>query len=58
MYDNVPVRKDSHIYENVWELHNATPDLIRALNPRVPIEEEEEEEELQKQVNPLKNSHW
>ncbi|KAJ8266417.1 hypothetical protein GJAV_G00130190 [Gymnothorax javanicus] len=45
VYDNVLVSADSHIYENVWEMHNATPDLIRALNPKVPSDEEE----LQKQ---------
>ncbi|KAJ8276563.1 hypothetical protein COCON_G00083150 [Conger conger] len=45
VYDNV--RVGSHIYENVWEMRNTTPDLIRALNPKASIEEEEEE--LQKQ---------
>ncbi|KAJ8348179.1 hypothetical protein SKAU_G00267680 [Synaphobranchus kaupii] len=45
VYDNVRVAVDSHIYENVWEMRNATPDLILALNPKVPMEEEE----LQKQ---------
>ncbi|XP_064206226.1 signal-induced proliferation-associated 1-like protein 1 isoform X1 [Anguilla rostrata] len=43
IYDNRAAR--SCIYENVWEMHNATPDLIPALNPKVPVEDEE----LQKQ---------
>ncbi|KAG7484766.1 hypothetical protein MATL_G00053440 [Megalops atlanticus] len=48
VYDNVWVSADRHIYENVGELKNATPDLILAVNPKIPLEEEEEEE-LQKQ---------
>ncbi|XP_036380178.1 signal-induced proliferation-associated 1-like protein 2 [Megalops cyprinoides] len=47
VYDNIWVSADRHVYENVGELRNATPDLILAVNPRIPLEEEEEE--LQKQ---------
>ncbi|KAJ8372959.1 hypothetical protein AAFF_G00272830 [Aldrovandia affinis] len=56
VYDNVKLpadrhdatgAADRHIYENLWEVRDATPDLILALGPKLPPEEEEEE--LQKQ---------
>lgn len=40
MYDNVGLKGDHHIYENVGELRDATPDLILAVKPKAPMEEE------------------
>ncbi|XP_072302389.1 signal-induced proliferation-associated protein 1 [Eucyclogobius newberryi] len=40
-YDYDPVTMDDHIYENVGELRDATPDLILAAKPKVPLEEEQ-----------------
>ncbi|XP_023135952.2 signal-induced proliferation-associated 1-like protein 1 isoform X1 [Amphiprion ocellaris] len=40
VYDNVGV-KERHIYENVGELRDATPDLILAVKPKVPLEDEQ-----------------
>lgn len=40
VYDNVAL-KDRHIYENVRELRDDTPDLILAVKPKVPLEEEQ-----------------
>ncbi|XP_075887639.1 signal-induced proliferation-associated protein 1 isoform X3 [Nelusetta ayraudi] len=37
IYDNV----GHHIYENMGELGDATPDLILAVKPKVPVEEEQ-----------------
>lgn len=37
VYDN----EGHHIYENVGELRDATPDLILAVKPKVPVEEEQ-----------------
>ncbi|XP_020778493.1 signal-induced proliferation-associated 1-like protein 2 [Boleophthalmus pectinirostris] len=41
VYDNDPLKIDHHIYENVGELRDATPDLILAVKPKVPLEEEQ-----------------
>lgn len=40
VYDNV-VKEERHIYENVGELRDATPDLILAVKPKVPPENEQ-----------------
>ncbi|CAJ1064086.1 signal-induced proliferation-associated protein 1 isoform X1 [Xyrichtys novacula] len=41
VYDNVVLKGDRHIYENVGELRDATPDLILAVKPKVPLEDEQ-----------------
>ncbi|XP_008283329.1 signal-induced proliferation-associated 1-like protein 2 isoform X1 [Stegastes partitus] len=41
VYDNVGVKADRHIYENLGELRDATPDLILAVKPKVPLEDEQ-----------------
>ncbi|XP_071316731.1 signal-induced proliferation-associated protein 1 isoform X4 [Trachinotus anak] len=41
MYDNVALKVEHHIYENVGELRDATPDLILAVKPKVPLEDEQ-----------------
>ncbi|XP_042372224.1 signal-induced proliferation-associated protein 1-like, partial [Plectropomus leopardus] len=41
VYDNVGLKGDRHIYENVGELRDATPDLILAVKPKVPLEDEQ-----------------
>lgn len=41
VYDNVGLKGEHHIYENVGELRDATPDLILAVKPKVPMEEEQ-----------------
>ncbi|XP_032431521.1 signal-induced proliferation-associated 1-like protein 2 isoform X1 [Xiphophorus hellerii] len=41
VYDNVMMKEKRHIYENVGELRDATPDLILAVKPKVPPEEEQ-----------------
>lgn len=41
MYDNVGMKVGQHIYENVRELRDATPDLILAVKPKVPAEEQQ-----------------
>lgn len=41
VYDNVGLKGERHIYENVGELRDATPDLILAVKPKVPLEEEQ-----------------
>lgn len=40
-YDNVGLKREHHVYENVGELRDATPDLILAVKPKVPMEEEQ-----------------
>ncbi|XP_066507957.1 signal-induced proliferation-associated protein 1 isoform X2 [Hoplias malabaricus] len=40
VYDNVGLKVKRHIYENPGELRDATPDLILAVKPKVPLEEE------------------
>ncbi|XP_072514591.1 signal-induced proliferation-associated protein 1 isoform X1 [Salminus brasiliensis] len=40
VYDNVGLKGKRHIYENPGELRDATPDLILAVKPKVPLEEE------------------
>ncbi|XP_036436473.1 signal-induced proliferation-associated protein 1 isoform X1 [Colossoma macropomum] len=40
VYDNVGLKVNRHIYENPGELKDATPDLILAVKPKVPLEEE------------------
>ncbi|KAK7925521.1 hypothetical protein WMY93_007831 [Mugilogobius chulae] len=40
-YSNEPLKLDHHIYENVGELRDATPDLILAVKPKVPLDEEQ-----------------
>lgn len=43
MYDNVGYLKgERHIYENVGELRDATPDLILAVKPKAPLLEDEQ----------------
>lgn len=42
VYDNVGQIKTKHIYENPGELRDATPDLILAVKPKVPLEHGEE----------------
>ncbi|XP_051555076.1 signal-induced proliferation-associated 1-like protein 2 isoform X2 [Myxocyprinus asiaticus] len=41
VYDNVGLKGNRHIYENPGELRDATPDLILAVKPKVPLEQEE-----------------
>ncbi|KAM9332363.1 signal-induced proliferation-associated protein 1 isoform 1-T5 [Pholidichthys leucotaenia] len=41
VYDNVGLKVKHHIYENVGELRDATPDLILAVKPKVPLEDEQ-----------------
>ncbi|XP_062844788.1 signal-induced proliferation-associated 1-like protein 2 [Trichomycterus rosablanca] len=40
VYDNVGLKGNSHIYQNPGELRDATPDLILAVKPKVPPQEE------------------
>ncbi|XP_067256069.1 signal-induced proliferation-associated protein 1 isoform X1 [Chanodichthys erythropterus] len=42
VYDNVGLKGNRHIYENPGELRDVTPDLILAVKPKVPPEQEEE----------------
>ena len=41
MYDKAGLKVEHHIYENVGELRDATPDLILAVKPKVPLEDEQ-----------------
>ncbi|XP_045569144.1 signal-induced proliferation-associated protein 1-like [Salmo salar] len=41
LYDNVGVKLKHHIYENPGELRDATPDLILAVKPKMPLDEEQ-----------------
>jgi len=41
VYDNVGGQVERHIYENIGELRDATPDLILAVKPKVPLEDEQ-----------------
>ncbi|KAM4545265.1 signal-induced proliferation-associated protein 1 isoform 1-T6 [Odontesthes bonariensis] len=41
VYDNVGEKVGRHIYENIGELRDATPDLILAVKPKVPLEDEQ-----------------
>lgn len=41
MYDNIGAKVERHIYENVGELRDATPDLILAVKPKAPPEDEQ-----------------
>lgn len=41
VYDNVALKLERHIYENIGELRDATPDLILAVKPKVPLEDEQ-----------------
>ncbi|KAM4619729.1 signal-induced proliferation-associated protein 1 isoform 1-T3 [Polymixia lowei] len=41
VYDNVGLKVGHHIYENPGELRDATPDLILAVKPKVPLEDEQ-----------------
>lgn len=41
VHNNVGPKADRHIYENVGALRDATPDLILAVKPKVPLEEEQ-----------------
>lgn len=41
VYDNIGLKGNEHIYENVGELRDATPDLILAVKPKVPLDEEQ-----------------
>lgn len=40
VYDNVGLKANRHIYENPGELSDVTPDLILAVKPKVPLQEE------------------
>lgn len=40
VYDNVGVKVNKQVYENPGELSDATPDLILAVKPKVPLQEE------------------
>ncbi|XP_052456880.1 signal-induced proliferation-associated protein 1 isoform X1 [Carassius gibelio] len=42
VYDNVGQKANRHIYENPSELWGETPDLILAVKPKVPLEQEEQ----------------
>ncbi|XP_016086900.1 signal-induced proliferation-associated 1-like protein 2 [Sinocyclocheilus grahami] len=42
VYDNVGLKANRHIYENPGELWDETPDLILAVKPKVPPEQEEQ----------------
>ncbi|KAF4110525.1 signal-induced proliferation-associated 1-like protein 2 isoform X2 [Onychostoma macrolepis] len=42
VYDNVGLKANRHIYENPGELRDETPDLILAVKPKVPLEQEEQ----------------
>lgn len=50
VYDNVALKGGRHIYENVGELRDATPDLILAVKPKVPLEDEQVRTETPDQV--------
>ncbi|XP_019728879.1 signal-induced proliferation-associated 1-like protein 2 [Hippocampus comes] len=41
IYDNVALKEDRHIYKNVGELRDATPDLILAVKPKFALEDEQ-----------------
>uniref|UniRef100_A0A1A8S7G4 Signal-induced proliferation-associated 1 n=2 Tax=Nothobranchius rachovii TaxID=451742 RepID=A0A1A8S7G4_9TELE len=41
VYDNVGLKENQHIYENAKQLRDATPDLILAVKPKVPLEDEQ-----------------
>ncbi|XP_037604225.1 signal-induced proliferation-associated protein 1 isoform X1 [Sebastes umbrosus] len=41
VYDNVVLKGERHIYENIGKLRDATPDLILAVKPKVPLEDEQ-----------------
>ncbi|XP_034746869.1 signal-induced proliferation-associated protein 1 isoform X1 [Etheostoma cragini] len=41
VYDNVGLKGERHISENIGELRDATPDLILAVKPKVPLEDEQ-----------------
>lgn len=41
VYDNVGLKVECHIYENIGELRDPTPDLILAVKPKVPLEDEQ-----------------
>ncbi|KAM3869220.1 LOW QUALITY PROTEIN: signal-induced proliferation-associated protein 1 [Diretmus argenteus] len=41
VYDNVGLKVEHHIYDNCGELRDATPDLILAVKPKVPLEDEQ-----------------
>uniref|UniRef100_A0A3P9A9F3 Rap-GAP domain-containing protein n=1 Tax=Esox lucius TaxID=8010 RepID=A0A3P9A9F3_ESOLU len=41
VYDNVATKVEPHIYENPGELRDATPDLILAVKPKLPQDEEQ-----------------
>lgn len=42
VYDNVGLKANRHIYENPGELQDETPDLILAVKPKVPLEQEQQ----------------
>lgn len=41
VYDNVGLKVEHHIYENIGELRDATPDLILEVKPKVPLGDEQ-----------------
>ncbi|XP_062262136.1 signal-induced proliferation-associated protein 1 isoform X2 [Platichthys flesus] len=41
VYDNVELKPECHIYENLGELRDDTPDLILAVKSKVPLEDEQ-----------------
>ncbi len=42
VYDNVGLKANRHVYENPEDLRDETPDLILAVKPKVPLEQEEQ----------------
>lgn len=41
VYDNVGLKVEHHIYENIGELRDATPDLILEVKPKVALDDEQ-----------------
>ncbi|KAF0038278.1 signal-induced proliferation-associated protein 1 isoform X1 [Scophthalmus maximus] len=41
VYGNIGLKTEGNIYQNVGELRDATPDLILAVKPKVPLEDEQ-----------------
>ncbi|CAM9229712.1 unnamed protein product, partial [Lampetra planeri] len=41
VYENVGTKLEHHLYETMGELRDATPDLILAVKPKVPLEDEQ-----------------
>lgn len=41
MYDNVDLKGECHLYDDEGKLRDSTPDLIPAVKPKVPLEDEQ-----------------